>query len=382
MLSFSNFFVLILLITAAMACNNPNNENQDYIPVLRENFQATHEGKTIDLFTLRNADGMVVQITNYGGKIVSILVPDKNGNMGDVNLGFETADEYIKKSGSMGATIGRYANRIAGAQFTLDGTTYQLPKNNGENTIHGGSKNFSTRVWDARQIDDHTLRLTYHSADGEEGFPGNLEVKVVFTVIKDNALKIDYSATTDKPTIINLTNHAYFNLAGEGDGDILDHILYVNANHFTPVNEQAIPTGEIREVMGTPLDFTTPTPIGERIDADNQQLKNVKGYDHNYVINKAPGELGLAAHLTDPESGRIMEVFTTEPGVQIYTGNSLTGTGNHVGKGGHAYGPQSAVCLETQHFPDSPHHPDFPSTVLSPGEEYLSTTIYKFSVEK
>ena len=371
--------LFLILITSAMSCTK-SNESQNYIPVHREDFQVEHNGKAIDLYTLKNSKGMVVQITNYGGKIVSILVPDKDGNLGDVNLGYETAEEYVNGIASLGATMGRYANRIANARFTLNDSTYQLAKNAGENSIHGGNQGFRFQVWDAEQMDDNTLVLSYLSEDGEEGYPGNLQVKVTFTVTEDNELKLEYSATTDKPTVLNLTNHAFFNLAGEGNGDILDHVLYVNADQFTVADEESIPIGEIRNVAGTPLDFTTPTPIGARIDADNEQLQYAGGYDHNYVINKAEGELALAARLSEPNSGRVMEVYTTEPGIQVYTANSLTG--NDTGKGSKAYGPRSSICLETQHFPDSPHHPNFPSTVLNPGEEYLSTTIYKFSVQE
>lgn len=344
-------------------------------------FQIEHDGKQIDLFTLQNAQGMVVQITNYGGKIVSILVPDKDGIMEDVCLGYASAEGYINGSASMGATMGRFANRIANAQFTLNDSTYHLAKNAGEHTIHGGAKGFRYKVWDARQIDDQRLELSYFSPDGEEGFPGDFTLKVLFSVTDDNELKLDYHATTDKPTVFNLTNHAFFNLAGEGDGDVLDHQLMVNADNFTPTNETSIPTGEIRSLDGTPLDFRNLTRIGDRIDADYDQLKYAGGYDHNYVINKEEGELAMAALLYEPVSGRVMEVKATEPGIQVYTANSLTGKGPDVGKFGHAYGSRSSICLETQHFPDAPNHPNFPSTVLNPGEDYVSTTIYRFSVK-
>lgn len=344
-----------------------------------EAFQIKHDGKQIELFTLKNTSGMVVQITNYGGKIVSIIVPDRDGNMADICLGYESAEAYINGTASMGATMGRYANRIANAQFTLNDSTYHLAKNNGEHTIHGGTKGFRFQVWDGNQLDDQNLELSYLSVDGEEGFPGNFNLKVRFSVTEDNELKLTYHATTDKPTFFNVTNHAFFNLAGEGTGDILDHQLMVNSDRFTPVDESAIPTGEIWEVEGTPLDFTALTRIGGRINDDYEQLKYVGGYDHNFIINKEEDELTLAAILFEPASGRVMEVKTTEPGIQVYTANSLTGKGTDIGKRGHAYGPQSSVCLETQHFPDSPHHPNFPSTVLNPGEDYVSTTIYKFS---
>ena len=366
------FLIMVTLISCA-------GESPDYVPVQQSDFQLEHDGKQVDLYTLTNEQGMKVQITNYGGKIVSILVPDREGTLGDVVLGYETGQEYLEGIASLGATMGRYANRIANAQFTLDDSTYHLDKNNGEHSIHGGTEGFRHQVWDARQIDEQSLELSYFSEDGEGGFPGNLEVSVVYTVTDDNELQLEYSASTDKPTILNMTNHAFFNLAGEGSSDILDHKLFVNADQYTPVDSTAIPTGELRDVEGTPFDFTEATPLGARIDEDNQQLEYVGGYDHNFVLNKDTKELSLAARLSEPTTGRVMEVFTTEPGLQVYTANSLTGEGNQIGKGGHAYGPQSAVCLETQHFPDSPHHPHFPSTRITPEDGYQSTTVYKFS---
>lgn len=374
----SRYFIFLLVLTGLLSCRK---ETQNYIPVNRADFQVEHNGKSVDLYTLKNSQGMTVQITNYGGKIVSILVPDRNGQLGDVVLGYETISGYISGIASLGATMGRYANRIAHAQFTLNDSTYYLDKNNGEHSIHGGNKGFRFQVWDARQIDDHTLELSYFSEDDEGGYPGNLQVKVVYSVTEDNEFKLEYSAETDKPTVINLTSHAFFNLAGEGSGDVLDHLLYVNADQYTPVDPTAIPTGELRDVAGTPFDFTTTTSIGARIDENNEQLGFVGGYDHNFVLNKNPDELALTATLSEPTTGRVMEVFTTEPGLQVYTANSLTGKDTHIGKG-HSYGPRSAVCLETQHFPDSPHHPNFPSTLLMPEEEYHSVTIYKFSTSE
>lgn len=376
MYSYLRRAALCLIIISFISCAE---DSPEYVPVEQADFQLQHEGKQIDLYTLENEQGMKVQITNYGGKIVSLLVPDRDGTLGDVVLGYETAQEYLDGIASLGATMGRYANRIAQAQFMLDDSTYHLDKNNGEHSIHGGTEGFRHQVWDARQVDGQTLELSYFSEDGEGGYPGNLEVTVVYTVTDNNELKLEYSASTDKPTILNMTNHAFFNLAGEGSGDILDHELYVDADRYTPVDSTAIPTGELREVEGTPFDFTEMTPIGARIDADNRQLGHVGGYDHNFVLNKDGGELALAARLSEPATGRVMEVFTTEPGLQVYTANSLTGEGSQVGKGGHPYGPRSAVCLETQHFPDAPHHPNFPSTRITPEEGYESTTIYKFS---
>lgn len=369
------FLVIVTLISCA-------EESPDYVPVQQADFQLEHDEKKVDLYTLINEQGMKVQITNYGGKIVSVLVPDHEGTLGDVVLGYETGQEYLDGIASLGATMGRYANRIADARFTLDDSTYHLDKNNGEHSIHGGTEGFRHQVWDARQIDEQSLELRYFSEDGEGGYPGNLEVSVIYTVTDENELKLEYNASTDKPTILNMTNHAFFNLAGEGRGDILDHKLFVNADQYTPVDSTAIPTGELRDVEGTPFDFTEATSLGARIDENNQQLEYVGGYDHNFVLNKNTEELSLAARLSEPGTGRVMEVFTTEPGLQVYTANSLTGEGNQIGKGGHAYGPQSAVCLETQHFPDSPHHPHFPSTRITPEDGFQSTTVYKFSTSE
>jgi aldose 1-epimerase len=373
--------LVISMISAAFLLSCSEHKDKEDLLMDPSAFDIQHNGKQIRLFNLQNTNGMVVQITNYGGKIVSIIVPDKNGNFDDVCLGYESAKGYIEGSASMGATMGRFANRIANGSFTLNDSTYQLPKNNGEHTIHGGKEGFRFKVWEADQIDDQNLELSYTAEDGEEGFPGEFTLKVLFSVTDNNELKLVYRATTDKPTVFNVTNHAFFNLAGEGQSDILDHQLMVNANEFTPVDSEAIPTGEIRSVEDTPLDFRELTRIGARIDADYDQLEHVGGYDHNFVLDKAEGELALAALLFEPNSGRVMEVKTTEPGIQIYTANSLTGQGPDIGKSGHAYGPQSSVCLETQHFPDSPNHPNFPSTLLNPGEEYVSTTIYHFSVK-
>lgn len=367
---------IFLMIVTLISCAE---ESPDYVPVQQSDFQLEHDEKKVDLYTLTNERGMKVQITNYGGKIVSVLVPDREGTLGDVVLGYETGQEYLEGIASLGATMGRYANRIANAQFTLDDSTYHLDKNNGEHSIHGGTEGFRHQVWDARQIDEQSLELSYFSEDGEGGYPGNLEVSVIYTVTDNNELKLEYNASTDRPTILNMTNHAFFNLAGEGSGDILDHELYVDADQYTPVDSTAIPTGELRDVEGTPFDFTEATSLGVRIDEDNRQLEYVGGYDHNFVLNKDTEELSLAARLSEPGTGRVMEVFTTEPGLQVYTANSLTGEENQIGKGGHVYGPQSAVCLETQHFPDSPHHPHFPSTRITPEDGYQSTTVYKFS---
>jgi len=350
-----------------------------YVQMKREAFQKEIGSKKTDLYTLQASTGMTVKITNQGGKIVQILVPDKDNRLGDVVLGYETVDQYVAGRASFGAIIGRFANRIAKGRFTLDGRDYQLPVNNGPNHLHGG-KGTQFLVFDARQLDGQTLELIYNFQDGEEGYPGNTALRVVYAVTDDQELQITYEAVTDKPTVVNFTNHAFFNLRGQGQGDILDHDLTINADRFTPIDATSIPTGELRAVKGTPLDFTRSARIGARINEGDEQLKFGTGYDHNYVLNKTPGELSFAARLSDLVSGRIMEVYTTEPGMQLYTGNFLTGQApNDVGKGGKSYPVRSAVCLETQHFPDSPNKPSFPTTTLKPGQWFTSTTIYKFS---
>jgi len=348
-------------------------------------FGAIGSGQKADLYTLTNRKGMVVSITNFGATIVSIKVPDRAGKVDDVTLGFDTPKEYEDGKSYFGATVGRYGNRIANGEFVLDGKTYTLPKNDGPNTLHGGTIGFNKRIWTAKEVpskEGAAMQFTYVSPDGEEGFPGTLTATVVFTLYKDkNELKIDYSASTDKPTVVNLTNHSYFDLAGQNHGNILDEIMQINATRFTPVSATLIPTGELREVKDTPFDFTHPTVIGARIDGSDEQLKFGHGYDHNWVLDRKAGSSNLivAAIAHDPNSGRVLEVLTTEPGVQFYTGNFLDGTAK--GKGGYAYPHRSAFCLETQHFPDSPNHPNFPSTTLLPGKEYSSTTIFRFSVK-
>ncbi|MBE7555755.1 MAG: galactose mutarotase [Anaerolineales bacterium] len=333
----------------------------------------------MDIFTLTNKNGVSTKITNYGGIVMSLNVPDKTGQFGDVVLGFDTVEAYLKPHPYFGALIGRYGNRIANGKFTLEGKDYSLAQNDGPNSLHGGLKGFDKVIWDAKPVDTpdgSALELTYLSKDGEEGYPGNLLVKVIYTLTHDDALRIDYTATSDETTVINLTHHSYFNLAGAGNGDILDHDVLLNAARFTPVNETLIPTGELRPVSGTPFDFTQPAKIGLRINQDDQQLKFGLGYDHNWVLNSADGGLALAAHVSEPGSGRIMEVWTTEPGIQFYSGNFLDGS--NVGKGGKIYQHRYGFCLETQHFPDSPNQPNFPSTVLKASQTYTSTTVYKF----
>ncbi len=322
---------------------------------------------------------MEVAITTYGGIVVSLTAPDREDNYADVVLGFDDLDGYLAGHPYFGALVGRYGNRIAKGKFTIDGTEYTLATNNNENALHGGEVGFDKKVWRGRGSVNRmgiSLALFCTSADGEEGYPGNLEVKVVYTLTNDDELKIAYTATTDKATPVNLTNHSYFNLAGQGTGDILGHELTVNSSRFTPVDEGLIPTGELKPVEGTPFDFRKPVAIGARIEADNEQLEFGGGYDHNFVLNADVDELVLAASVHEPKTGRVMEVYTTEPGVQFYCGNFLDGS--NVGKGGKVYNLRNGFCLETQHFPDSPNKPDFPSTILEPGDEYSTTTVYKF----
>jgi aldose 1-epimerase len=342
----------------------------------------TADGTAVTLYTLTNPHGLEVAITNYGGVIVSVKAPDRTGAFADIVLGFDSLDSYLKPNPFFGALVGRYGNRIANGQFTLDGKTYTLAKNNGPNALHGGLKGFDKKVWKARGSDVGgvpTLELAYTSMDGEEGYPGTLSVMVTYSLTANNELRVKYHATTDKPTVLNLTNHSYFNLAGAGSGDVLKHVLQLNADRFTPVNETLIPTGELRPVQGTPFDFRTATAIGARIGGSDQQLQFGKGYDHNFVLNGKAGELRFAARVTEPSSGRVLEVRTTEPGVQFYTGNFLDGT--LTGKGGKVYNQRAGFCLETQHYPDSPNQPAFPSPVLRPGQTYDTTTVFTFTTD-
>jgi aldose 1-epimerase len=342
--------------------------------VTSADFGKTREGTPVRIFTLTNAGGVEAAITNYGGRIVSLKVPDRKGAMGDVVAGFNTLDGYLATNPYFGAIVGRYANRIGHGQFKLNGADYKLAKNNGDNALHGGLRGFDKVVWTAQEMADGGLELTYLSKDGEEGYPGNCKVTVLYHLNDANELRIEYSATTDKDTVVNLSNHAYFNL--KGSGDILGHVLSLNADRFTPVDAGLIPTGELRPVADTPVDFRTPTAIGKRIGQDDPQLKFGKGYDMNYVLRKKGVELSQAARVEEPTSGRVMEVWTTQPGIQFYTGNNLDGTLK--GKGGQVYTARSALCLETQHFPDSPNKMRFPSTVLKAGAEFKSTTVYRF----
>jgi aldose 1-epimerase len=345
-------------------------------------FGKTPEGVEVRLYTLQNAHGMRATITNYGGIVTSLVVPDRTGQPGDVVLGFDSLEGYLRGSPYFGAIVGRYANRIARARFSLDGASYHLAANDHGNALHGGTRGFDKVVWEATPDPDSAraaLRLHYVSADGEEGYPGRLDVTVTYEVTDANELRITYGATTDKPTVLNLSHHGYFNLAGRASPSILSHQLLLAADRYTPVGATLIPTGDLASVDGTPFDFRTATAIGARIDAGDRQLRYGQGYDHNFEILGMPGTLRLAARLRDPESGRTMEVLTTEPGIQFYSGNFLDGT--LVGKGGVRYQRRSGLCLETQHFPDAPHHADFPTTVLRPGQAYRSETVYRFSAQ-
>ena len=350
--------------------------------IKKQSFGKTADGTPVDLHILTNRTGAETAITNYGGIVVWLKVPDRKGNLGDVVLGYDSLDGYRNDKAYLGALIGRYGNRIAHGKFILDGITYTLPQNNGENTLHGGIKGFNKQVWQAEEIpgpNGPALRLHYVSQDGEEGFPGNLSVQVIYTWTDQNELKIEYGATTDKDTVLNLTQHSYFNLAGAGSGDVLQHQVTLHSDQFTVIDSTLIPTGEIRSVQGTPFDFRTPVAIGARIDDNDQQLKYGIGYDHNWVLESGRSDAPfLAAQAYDPHSGRTLKVWTTEPGIQFYSGNFLDGIR---GKAGKIYNRRDAFCLETQHYPDSPNHPNFPSTVLKPGEHYHSITVYKFSVQ-
>lgn len=349
--------------------------------VTKQDYGKTAAGEPVDIYTLENANGMKVRITNWAGIIVSIETPDRDGKLGDVLHGFDSLEGFLGDHPHFGALIGRYGNRIGKAKFALGGKTYKLAVNNGENHLHGGIKAFDKVVWQAavREGADASLELKYTSKDMEEGYPGTLQATVVYTLTADNALEIHYTATTDKTTVVNLTNHAYFNLAGEGD--VLGYEVQINAARITPVDKGLIPTGVFQDVKGTPFDFTRPTAIGAGInDGKNQQIAFGGGYDHNWVLDRTGDGMFLAARVRDPKSGRIMEVSTTEPGLQFYTGNFLDG--KIVGKGGKSYARRSAFCMETQHYPDSPNKPNFPSVVLEPGQTYHTATAYKFSAEK
>jgi aldose 1-epimerase len=366
-------FIFIIGTILIIGCQKKGHKMQ----ITEEKYGTTSDGQAAMLYTLKNETGVTVKITNYGGIVTELWVPDKSGVPGDVVLGFDNLAGYLGDHPYFGALVGRYANRIAGGMFKLDGKEYTLAKNNGINHLHGGIKGFDKVVWSGAKLsgrDSVAVKLQYESADGEEGYPGKLNVTVIYSLNNKNELGIFYEATTSKPTVLNLTHHSYFNLAGAGNGDILSHDLMINASQYNVVNAELIPTGELRSVEGTPMDFRTPCPIGERIATVEG------GYDHNYILNRGDAALSLAARASESGSGRVMEVWTTQPGVQLYTGNFLDGTLK--GKGGKVYQKHNGFCLETQHFPDSPNQPNFPSTILRPGETYNHTTIYKFSAEK
>jgi aldose 1-epimerase len=380
MQSLFNWFPLIVAVAAICCLAGCASLPHSNGSISQEPFGTTPDGAPVDIYTLRNSNGVEARISNYGGTVVSLKVPDRDGQFGDVVLGYDNLDDYIKDSPYFGCLIGRYGNRIANGKFSLDGQIYTLAVNNGPNSLHGGLKGFDKVVWSARPVTSKlgpALELSYLSKDGEEGYPGNLRVKAVYTLTEDNGLRLDYTATTDRATVINLTQHSYFNLAGKGD--ILGHVVMMPAARFTPVDSTLIPTGELRPVSGTPFDFNRPTAIGERINQEDEQLKFGGGYDHNWVFNKQAGDLSLLARVAEPTTGRVLEVLSTEPGLQFYSGNFLDGT--LTGKGGWVYQFRDGFCMEPQHFPDSPNQPDFPSTVLRPGQTYKNTIIYRFSTQ-
>ena len=369
------FLAIIALII--IACNNKKNEqkNETVKAGVTEKTFGNYENNPVTEYTITNSNGMQVSILNYGGTVTKIMTPDKNNKMEDVILGFESLDGYLQKGNPyFGSLVGRYANRIANAKFTLDGKTYTLAANDHGNSLHGGNKGFDKVLWTATKTSDSTLKLNYVSKDGEEGYPGTLNAEVVYTLTSDNAVKIDYTATTDKSTPVNLTNHSYFNLSAGNDSNILNHEVWLNADKYTPVNDVLIPTGEIADVTNTPMDFRTAKAIGKDIE------KMKSGYDHNWVLNRKENGLEKVASVYDPGSGRLMEVFTTEPGLQFYTGNFLDGTLEHT-MNGQKYVHHAAFCMEAQHYPDSPNQPNFPNVMLRPGEVYKQTTEYKFSTK-
>ncbi len=373
---------LTLAALTIVGCDNepagsqsPSNKETTPMTLAKQEFGRTPDGQVIHLYTLKNPTGLTVSVINYGAVMVHLLVPDRDGKAADINCGYNDLESYLQRGGFFGAVVGRYANRISNASFAIDGIQYKLAANNGKNHIHGGTKGFDKAIWtvlDAAATDAEAyVKMNYISPDGEEGYPGNLNVTLTYTLTADNQLKFTYEAVTDKPTVVNLTNHSYYNLAGEGSGDVLTHVLTLNADSYTVVDEGLIPTGEIAPVAGTPLDFTQPHAIGERI-ADVK----IGGYDHNFVIRGGGKALTHCATAYDPDSGRVMEVWTTEPGVQLYTANHFNG--GTKGRSGGAYVKHGAFCLETQHYPDSPNKPDFPSPILRPGEKYFSQTVHTF----
>ena len=372
--------LLASVMLLASACTGKQASEKTASGLEPANFRTEVDGKQTDLFVLKNKNGMEVCITNFGGRIVSVMVPDKDGVMRDVVLGFDSIQDYIKFPSDFGATIGRYANRINQGKITVDGVEYQLPRNNYGHCLHGGPKGYQYQVFDARQLSSQVLELTYLSKDGEEGFPGNLTCKVTFSLTDDDAIDIRYSAETDRTTVVNMTNHSYFNLDGDPSKSNSDYLLTIVADAYTPVDSTFMTTGEIVSVEGTDMDFRTPTAVGARIDNDFEQLKNGKGYDHNWVLNTKGDVTRPCATLESPSTGIVLDVYTNEPGIQIYAGNFLDGT--LTGKKGIVYGHRASVCLETQKYPDTPNKPEWPSALLKPGEKYDSHCIYRFSVKK
>jgi aldose 1-epimerase len=369
---------ITLCAAALVGCAGPNHGNK-HGEIAMKPFGQTKEGVAVNLYTLRNSKGAEASICNYGGLVISLKMPDRHGQLGDIVLGYDNLAGYLKETPYFGALIGRYGNRIAQGKFTLNGAQYTLTTNNYPNALHGGLKGFDKVVWEPRilaRLEGPSLELRYLSKDGEEGYPGNLTVTATYTLTEDNELKVEFTAYTDKDTVVNLTHHSYFNLAGKGD--ILNHVVMIPADTFTPVDSTLIPTGELRPVAGTPFDFRQPTAIGARINDKDEQIKFAGGYDDNWVINKRPGEFGLMARVYEPTSGRVMEVWSNEPGLQFYTGNFLDGT--ITGKGGWVYQHRNGFCMEPQHFPDSPNKPQFPSVVLKPGQIFNNAIVYRFSV--
>jgi aldose 1-epimerase len=373
------YILLFGITTIFFQCTINNNKLER---IKSEPFGKAPDGTPVELFTLKNLNGVTAQITNYGGIITALNVPDKDGNFEDVVLGFYTLEEYIKKSPHFGCLVGRYGNRIAEGKFTLDGVEYQMAVNNGPNHLHGGVVGFDKKVWTPEMLTEENgsaLKLTYLSPDGEENYPGNLNVEAVYRLNDDNELILTFIATTDKKTVLNLTHHSYFNLKGHGNGDILDHEIQFNSAEFVAIDSTSIPLGPLMNVSNTPFNFLQPKPIGQDIEAEDEQIRNGGGYDHSFVVDGYNEELKLACTVRERTSGRIMEVWTTEPAVQFYTGNFLDGSIK--GKDGKVYNKRYGFCLEAQHYPDSPNHPEYPTTVLDPGEVYDQTTIYKFLTE-
>lgn len=383
------YTIFLFLVLSLFSCNNKQKEkstgyNKEGITLLPDSaFSTEYEGKKIALYTLDSDNGIIMQVTNFGGRVVSLWVADKYGKYEDIVYGHDNIDKYINYEGErcLGPVVGRFANRIAKGQFELDGVKYQLPLNNNGQTLHGGPNGFDMKVWNVDEVNSNSITLSYLSPDGEEGFPGNVGVTMVYTLTPENEFKITYKATTDKPTHVNLSHHSFFNLKGAGNGTITDHLLTINSSSILPVDSVLIPTGEIMKVEGTPFDFRTATLIGEKIDETNEQLKNGKGYDHNWIIDrKSPADIEFIASIYEPTSGRVMEVWSDQPGIQFYSGNFLDGA--VVGKYGKPHRYREAIALETQKYPDTPNQPSFPTTRLNPGETYTQTCIYKFSTKK